>query len=175
MLKKCRCGVFKTAGHRWRVLQRREDGASLLKCLECNHKWKSRRKYVSRLEDHVERSRSGMTDADILYRLLNRTLIVDANGRFVLSVRDSKASHLQIFERERKGTLYRFVQVCRRSRKKKIAVHRLVWMAHHWKVVPEGFDVDHIRGRNVEFPDGIENLRLLPMEVNRPRTADCPF
>lgn len=35
--------------------------------------------------------------------------------------------------------------------------------------VPEGFDVDHIKGLNIENPDGIDNLRLLPLAVNRTR------
>lgn len=172
MLKKCRCGVYGTAGDRWRVLRREEIGEkSLLKCLQCGHKWHSRRKYVARLADHTEYSRTGMTDQEILDRLLSGTLAVDRNGECVMSsIR--KLTALAIVERERKGTVYRFVSVCHGNKKKKIAIHRLVWMSMHKRLIPDGMDVDHVNGRNVPHPDGIDNLRLLPSGVNRSRQAD---
>ena len=168
-LRKCRCGIYNTAGHRWRVLQRAEIGEkSLLKCLQCGHKWHSQMKYVANLDDHVEYSRTGMTDHDILERLKNKTLVVDPLGRFVISYA-RKTKELTIWERERRGSCYRFISICHNNKKKKIAVHRLVYMAHYMKVVPEGFDVDHREGRDIEYPDAIENLRLLPVSVNRSR------
>lgn len=175
MLRKCRCGCFKYSGHRWRVLKRSEPGdKSLLKCLACNHKWQSRMKYVSKLQDHQEKSRTGMTDSDILKRLKDKSLIADSLGRFVISfTRGSK--HLDIWERSQKGSSYRFVTICHDGKKKKIAIHRLVWMAHHLQTVPDGFDVDHVRGRGIEHPDGIDNLRLLPMSLNRSRKTDEVF
>lgn len=160
MLRKCKCGKFKTHGHRWRVIIRGEK--SLLKCLTCNNRWKSRCKYVDRLADHKERSRSGMTDQEILERLKAGSLLVDHQGQFVLSLFPKKKL-LAIWERERKGTVYRFTQICHGGKKKKIAIHRLVWMSRHSRTVPEGYDIDHIKDRNVEFPDGIDNLRLMPM------------
>jgi hypothetical protein len=172
-LKRCRCGRFKAAGDRWRVLKRADIGEkSLLKCLQCGHRWHSKLKYVARLNDHVEYSRRGMTDQDILDRLNDRTLFVDHDGLFVISYSREKRE-LTVWERERKGTTYRFVSICHRNKKKKIAIHRLVWLSVHRTLIPHGFDVDHIKGRNVENPDGIGNLRLLPSGINRSRnTAD---
>jgi len=171
MLKKCRCGTYKAAGDRWRVLRREEIGEkSLLKCLQCGHRWHSRRKFVANLKDHKEHSRRGMTDQDILDRLNEGTLFVDRDGQSVIS-RGREEKALGIWERERKGTTYRFVSICHRNKKKKIAIHRLVWLSVHRELVPDGFDVDHIKGRGVENPDGIGNLRLLPSGVNRSRTT----
>lgn len=168
MLLKCKCGKRKTVWHRWRVLERGEP-KSLLKCLACGHKWKSRCKYVAKLDDHVERSRSGMTDDEILMRIKDKSLIVDSLGCFVLSMSIKGVKRLQIWEHERNGSSYRFVQVCSSSKKKKIAIHRLVWMSHFLQTVPDDMDVDHIKGRKIEYPDGIGNLRLLPVLVNRSR------
>lgn len=166
-LRKCRCGIYKTAGHRWRVLQRAEIGQkSLLKCLQCGHKWNSRMKYVANISDHIEQNRTGMTDSDILERLKAKTLIVDPLGEFIIS-RVKGETKLTIWDRPRHGSCYRFVSICHNGKKKKIAVHRLVWMAHFEQLVPEGSDIDHIHGRNIPYPDRIENLRCLDVSLNR--------
>lgn len=129
-MKRCRCGVFKTAGEKWRVLIRgAEDCKSLLKCLQCGHRWKSKCKYIAGLRDHKERSRKGMTDQDILERINNASLIVDRLGHYVISKIDGVEKHLTIIERERKGFTYRFTSICHRGKKKKIGIHRLVWMS----------------------------------------------
>lgn len=140
------------------------------KCLKCGHKWNSRRKYVARLADHTEYSRKGMTDQDILDRILSGTLEVDMKGRFVTSHR-RETKQLTVWEHTRNGSTYRFVSICL-GHKKKISIHRLVWMAFWKQLVPEGQDVDHIKGREIENPDGIENLRLLPVSVNRSAYRD---
>lgn len=174
LLRKCRCGRYKAAGDRWRVLKRAEiSEKSLLKCLQCGHRWHCRCKYVEKLADHTEKSRRGMTDEDILERIRDRSLIVDPNGTFVKSVRDSVETSLQIIERESNRGIYCFVSVCHKGKKKKISIHRLVWMAAFMRIVPDGFDVDHIKGRKIEQPDAIGNLRLLPSAVNRATNVGC--
>lgn len=173
----CYCGLggFRVHGHRWRRLSHCETtGVFQLKCLECGRKWNTRRNYGFALDGHRERTRAGMTDQQILDRINDGTLIVCMLGRAVWS--DStvggfgprRKTSLRIWERtkERGGT-YRFTQICQAGQKKKISIHRLVWIAAHRQLVPEGFDVDHRKGRDVEDPDGIHNLRLLESGENR--------
>ena len=42
--------------------------------------------------------------------------------------------------------------------KKKVALHRLTWMAYHREVVPDGYDVNHKNGKNLAFPDAAHNV-----------------
>jgi hypothetical protein len=125
-----------------------------------------------------------MTDEHILMRLVDGTLQVCERG---LSVQSWSKRHgwvsLVIIEHRGdngRGSKYRFVSVTFGGKKKKIAVHRLVWMAHNRQTVPTGFDVDHIHGKSVEYPDGIHNLRLLDSLANQARgyvspTRELPF
>lgn len=136
------------------------------------------------LQGHTEKSRSGMTDGHILHRLVTGTLLVCEKGTWVKSWSAWHGWRRLNFIEHRgdngRGTKYRFVNVCYGKLKKKIAVHRLVWMAHNKQVVPPGFDVDHVKGKSVEYPDGIHNLRLLDSLVNQSRgyvspTRELPF
>ena len=163
----CKCdGGFRQIGHRWVVIERREaPRSSQLKCLECGWKWWSTCRYVAKLADHVERSRSGMTDQDILYAIKEGAYGVNVKTACVVSWRTGK--RVRVIERESNGSTYRFVEICRSGLRKKVALHRLVWMVANGRVVPDGFDVDHIGGK--AFGDGIDNLRLLESSVNRSR------
>lgn len=168
----CKCGNYREAGHRWGVLERRKQNqSSLLKCLECGWKWWSFCNYVASLPDHVEYSRKGMTDQDILDRIMEGTLVVMPLTCEVHTYNQNlrKWNKSNIIERNSHGATYRFVEVCRGSKKKKIALHRLVWIFYHRQLVPEGYDVDHFEGNARENPDAIDNLRLLESSVNRAR------
>lgn len=185
---RCPCGTFREAGDRWVVLKRSDKptGRSLLKCLRCGWKWSSKCKYVGGLPDHKERSRSGLTDQDILDKILAWKLVVSNRGAWVDSYSNRPGcpptwKRLKIISRTSpNGGTYRFVQIGAKGKQKKISVHRLVWMSVHKELIPEGFDVDHINGTGIPFPDAIENLRLLESSANRSRgyvspTPELPF
>lgn len=170
MLKKpttCKCGGgFRANGKRWVKLDCKGNSAQL-KCLECGWKWWSHRKYALGLRQHKESSRSGMTDEHILKRLQDGSLRVCTQNAIVESLVHGCFKRVRIIERESNGSTYSFVEVGYKKLKKKIALHRLVWMSHHMQVVPAGVDVDHIHGK--QAGNGIENLRLLDSHTNRSR------
>jgi hypothetical protein len=168
----CKCeGTWRQLMRRWVCLER--GRTSKLKCLRCGWRWTSKRKYIYKLHDWKEESRSGLTDQDVLDRLLDGTLTIDLETSIVYSwvsnasKKTDNPKPLKPVVRQPKGCggPYRFVHITRRGKKKKISVHRLVWMASHQSLVPDGFDVDHIHG--AAAGDGIRNLRLLPSAVNR--------
>lgn len=181
----CKCGNYHEAGHRWVVLERRPSPqSSRLKCLECGWKWYSTCNYVAKLDDHVEKSYKGMTDQDILDRIAEGMLAVFPATAEVWSYSTNHKSwtKLRITERESNGSTYRFVEIWKGDKRKKIALHRLVWIAYHRQLVPEGYDVDHVEGKSREYPDAIDNLQLLESGFNRSRgkpfvsqTQELPF
>lgn len=141
---------------------------TLVKCLDCGARWRSRAKYCINLRSHTEETRSGMTDDDILQRLVECSLIVDvlAGDKVWSHSRNMGWKELRIIHHQPKNRSgeYRFVEITRGGKKKKISLHRLVWMTVNQKEVPDGYDVDHIEDQG---NDGIANLRLLPSYVNR--------
>ena len=174
----CGSGGFRIHGHNWVCLVHRPwPGTCHLKCLQCAKKWLVRRRYTERLPRHVERSRTGLTDDDILNRINAVGLDVDLNTGQVFAVKpDGRCVLLKQIRRDPprdsgNGTrgAYHFVKICHEGKQKKIAVHRLVWMFATGQVIPEGFDVDHIEGKQIEHPNAIRNLRLLESHRNRGR------
>lgn len=162
----CKCdGGYRANASHWVRLEYNGKSAHL-KCLSCGWKWWSLRKYALKLRPHKEASYSGMTDEDILERLRNGSLRVDVHRATVDSVIENRSiKRLRVINRESNGSSYNFVEIRHKGKKKKIALHRLVWMAHNDSLVPDGFDVDHIRGKAAG--DGIGNLRLLKSSFNR--------
>jgi hypothetical protein len=162
----CWCvGTWKAKSLRWGCLQREGD-KSLLYCKQCRHEWWSKRAYVAQVEDWTKEIRSGLTDQDIMNRILAGTLLVTESGGKVVveSITPNRGKTvLKQIEREvHPYTAYRFVQINAAGLQKKIAVHKLNWMFHNRTLVPEGFHVDHENGRG----DVIGNLRLLPAAKN---------
>lgn len=184
MSKPCNCkcgpGGFREHGSRWVVLIRRDPPKTCqFKCLECGWKWWACRRYSAKCPDHTEHSRSGMTDQDILDRLNDESLVVSANAA-VFSMTQRGEKQLATTEHSSNGSTYRFVEICSKGKKKKIALHRLVWMSHKRELIPDGFDIDHINGKSVNNPDGIWNLRMIESSANRSRgyvspTPELPF
>lgn len=113
----------------------------------------------------MEKSRNGLTDQDILDRINDGTLSVLVNEARVFSFSRFGWAELTPIERESNGSTYHFVEIAKQGKKKKIALHRLVWMFHHRCLVPDGFDVDHIADKS----HTIDNLRLLESSKNRSR------
>lgn len=151
------------------LIRQSGKGSSLLKCLECKWKWRSKRKYVDKLPDHIERSQAGLTDSDVLARLIAGTLVVDLHTATVLSFNSNTRQWGELRQRCRRshgGPEYRFVRVCLSGKQKAISVHRLVWMAANGRVPPLGYDVHH-RRHDVPNPDTLTNLRLEESAVNR--------
>lgn len=143
--------------------------SSRLKCLRCGWKWWSRRRYIDQLPDHVERVQSGLTDEDVLQRIHDGTLIVLGSVVRSYNHRQKSWTPLKVLSRSPNGsTEYRFVTVCACGKKKKVALHRLVWMAYEKRVPPQGYDVHHVR-HDVRHPDRYSNLRLVPSSINRSR------
>ncbi len=167
--RRCKCQDGRRAG-RWVVLRpaAKPGGSARLKCLVCGWKFSRRGKWLEGLPLHKEESRSGMTDKDILSRIESGSLVVDTELAIVTSVTARYGARtLRIIERESNGSTYRFVEVTASGKKKKISLHRLVWIAAHRQLPPAGYDVDHEFGMRVENPDGIWNLRLLTIAENR--------
>lgn len=160
----CRCKAATPAARRahWGVLQRGSGRKAHIKCKRCHCRWWADRKYTADLPDHRERTRQGMTDEDILARLRDGSLQVNTRSSTVRSFGRGgpRVLKVRVHTSPDSGTTYRFVEVCSKGRKKKIAVHRLVWMAAHNCLVPAGYDVDHVRGKRGRYPDGIGNLEL---------------
>ena len=180
--KRCQCGgKWTTRLTRWVVLKRnplkRDFATATLYCLDCRWKWISRCRYVALLRDHRPQSRGGMTDDDILKRILENTLRIDPHTAVVESFANS-GPHAGRWVKLKQvpcnqGGGYMFVSVCRGGKKKKIAVHRLQWMAANRRVVPEGFDVDHVRWapRPESKDNSLANLRLRPSLENQSEGA----
>lgn len=174
MAGRCNC-----AGNKWDVwtnwrVVKRAGKMFRLYCLQCRHAWLTSARYAAIMRDHKPERRSGMTDQDILQRIEDGSLIVDVEQAVVESISMYGRKQLRVIERESNGSAYRFVEITSNGKKKKIALHRLVWIAANRQITPEGFDVDH---RDGPF-DGISNLRLRPSAENRAdtsRTATCEF
>lgn len=157
---------------RWVVLQR-FDGGGFLKCLDCGWKWKSKCKYVAKLRDWKERSRAGLTDADILDRLLAGNLRIDPVTAVVESnLRGDWTELTQVEDTHESG--YRFVKINWKGKQKKIAVHRLQWMAFAEQLVPDGYDVHHKQSspRPAAKPNALSNLELVESYENQ--CNGCP-
>ncbi|MEM1224580.1 MAG: HNH endonuclease [Planctomycetota bacterium] len=107
-----------------------------------------------------------MTDQDILDRINAGTLTVLVNVPSVWSPSTRGWVRMSIITHQSHGSTYRFVSICHKGKKKKIALHRLVWMFANRSLVPEGYDVDH---READKRDTIDNLRLLESSKNRRR------
>lgn len=153
----------------WRIIDRTASGKMRrVYCLKCRRTWLSSARYTEIMRTHKPDSRKGMTDQDVLDAIMDGSLIVLWDASKVESrTRNKGITELRIIERESNGSTYRFVEVSRGGKKKKIALHRLVWMARNKRLVPEGMDVDHIDGPS----DAIGNLRLLPKSINRAATS----
>jgi hypothetical protein len=162
----CWCkGGWKAKSLRWGCLKREED-RSLLYCKDCRHEWWSFRSYAASIPMWVKEVRSGMTDQDIMNRIVSGSLrVIERKGLVIVeSITPNRGiTRLRQIERQvHPYTTYRFVNISCGGLQKKIAVHRLNWMFNHKRLVPEGFHVDHENGRG----DVIDNLRLLPAAEN---------
>lgn len=153
---------------RWVALRRAASPGlqSDLKCNQCGWKWKSKRLYIRNIPDGKERSRRGMTDADILARLVNGTLRVNVETTLVMSEgRYGEWKELKPIFRQPDGCSgYYFFSICHNGKKKKITRHGLVWMAANMEVIPDGVIIDHIHGPKAG--DHIGNLRLYTPAAN---------
>jgi hypothetical protein len=162
----CWCqGHWKAKSLRWGRLKQ-EGKRSLLYCKDCRQEWWSIRNYASQIPMWVKEVRSGMTDQDIMNRILSGSLrVLEKKGLVIVESFTPNRGTVSLTQIERQVhpyTTYRFVEISAGGLKKKIAVHRLNWMFHHQRMVPEGFHVDHANGRG----DVIDNLRLLPEAEN---------
>lgn len=163
---------------RWVVIERRKlPLTSRLYCLDCRWKWWSDRKYVAHLSDYKIASRSGMTDKDILQMIRDGLLRVDLETGQArrLNKQETEFRPLKRYLRVSHRAHYWFYKICNQGKQKRIAVHRLCWMFANRGLVPDGYDVDHIHGKDVENPDGINNLRILPSKVNQAGSHEDAF
>jgi len=150
--------------------------------LRCGWKFWVKRNYVHKLPDHVEAKRGKLTDADILDRLNDGTLVVHPDKPAVFAYGARGWTELKIIERDLTRSAYRFVTICSGNKRKKIALHRLVWMFANRMLIPEGYDVDHITGNYGKESDTLDNLRLLESIANYrrgrpelPQSEELPF
>lgn len=83
-----------------------------------------------------------MTDRRILAMLRNGMLRVDLETGDIWSVVPGREPHLITPVPDSKNK-YLFVNVYYKGARKKIAVHRVVWMKGHDRLVPAGCDIHH--------------------------------
>lgn len=166
---KCLCpGGLYEKWHRWRLVEGGTGKADRLYCLDCRQSWNTRARYAKIMRRHKVRKQSGLSDQDILHLLAVREIVVDCQAAKVFSNRRKEPREISQVVREHKegasrGT-YRFVKICAYGKQKKIALHRLVWMAHTMQLVPDGHDIDHISNQG---DDSIKNLRCITAAENR--------
>ena len=156
---------------------------SEVKCMQCLRKWRSTARYVADLRDHDERTYGTLTDDDILQLVSEGRITVDffrgdvwkqqrRHGKWrrewkKLTPRTNRDDR---WESDRsRGEPYLFVTIHFQARRKEIAITRLVWMAFHGRVVPEGHDIDHVDRNHAN--NALGNLRLLEAAVNRSDTG----
>ena len=145
-------------------------GAVTLWCLDCRAEWVSAAKYAATLQVHKPRRRGGMEDSDILDSLNDGSLVVNWATAEVRTHRGPlKVIHRTHIHGANRGT-YRFVTVCRHGMKKKIALHRLVWMSYHRRVPSLDCDIDHPHGS--VNGDALWNTRELDKRINRANKPD---
>lgn len=161
--RRCYCaGNWKSRMTRWVALERFANGCCKLYCLDCRWRWKSRAKYCVDLKDHSPRSRKGLSDQDVLDRLIAGSLRIHPETATVESLFRGKTWRVLKPYTDMHGSGYLFVKINAAGRQKKIAVHRLQWMACHLSLVPAGHDVHHRRSppRPRPKPNHIGNLEL---------------
>ena len=157
----CRC----EPGWRWRcnyVCTRRRVATtptgdevpskySEVKCLACGGKWRTDAVYVEKLRDHRERKYRKMTDAQVLQLLEEGHLKVNpVTG--VVRKQKRLAGHRYgrwtnqwiILKQDLDRNGYPSVRIRWDGHRKGAMVHRLVWMAVKRRLIPEGYDVDHV-------------------------------
>lgn len=120
-------------------------------------------------EEPVVRKYRQATDQIFLDRIADGTLRVDTKRARVWVRRGKRWQRLTINwdSRER----YQFVRVYQRGARKAIALHRLVWIAAHRRLVPAGCEIHHKRGRG---KNGIEHLECLSHGEHLARTYGYP-
>lgn len=92
------------------------------------------------------------TDAMILARLLDGSLTVDARDGTAYSRGKELKQEYDMRER------YKFVRIWFKGHRKKIAVHRLCWMAVNRACVPHGHNVHH---KSKRWKNGYRDIELL--------------
>ena len=141
---------------------------SEIKCLACRKKWRSRAAYVAALPDYRERKYGKLTDAHILEMLQTGLLAVDVHAGVVRKQRRVGPRWTDEWitlksQMDRNG--YPAVRIRWNGRRKAIMVHRLVWMANEGRLIPAGYDIDHLdRDRGHA---SYKNLRLRLINHNR--------
>lgn len=108
-----------------------------------------------------------MTDEDILSRLMDGSLLVDPETCEVRSY----GRPVCILHRESRGSSYRFVRVAKDGMQRKIALHRLVWMAVNRRLVPDGHDIHH-KDPEADPLDASHNLEAVEIYWNRSKKVD---
>ena len=176
--KMCVCsGHWRARRSRWVAIQRAEQ-RTLVKCLACGFKWWSRAKHAMDLKDHVERSYGKLSDEEVLSLVREGRIYVDfdraavwkqefkgvgsGRGKFDFSWQPYFTRLATVADQHRG---YLFVHIYHDRRRRKIAVHRLVMMAHLGRPIREDCDVDH-RDRVVTH-NWLSNLRERLKSENR--------
>lgn len=118
-------------------------------------------------------------DQLVLDRILEQTIKVDFNTGDIFTCLGASGKKIDwrklAISKGRRGD--HFVSICRHGKRKAIAVSKVIIMADTKKLIPPGFDVDHI---NRNYTDNaLDNLRLRNSSENRadnqPWDDDLPF
>ena len=114
-----------------------------------------------------------MTDDLILQRLIDGNLRIHPETAVVESFSACYGWHVLKSYLDTHDSGYAFVKISWKTRQKKIAVHRLQWMACHMRLVPAGFDVHHVKAPPRPLPKSnhIGNLELRESLINQSAAA----
>lgn len=154
------------------------SGYCELKCRICHGKWRTKANYTHALPDWVERKYKPLPYVEILVLIEEGRLCADFQKGLVFKERRAGRTWTGEFrqlairtQRENRGSSgaaesrHLYVTICDGGRRREISLGRLIWMIHHRKVIPVGYDVDHDDGDPTN--NAITNLIAVEVEINR--------
>lgn len=101
---------------------------------------------MTRTRKYKPRTYKACDEQIVLDRLADGTLKVDVSGGRVLVRRPNGRWAVPYLERDRCG--YLFFRLYRNGARRKIALHRAVWMAANGTLIPAGHEVHHVNVNN---------------------------
>ena len=104
-----------------------------------------------------------ITDEEILDMIKKGIIVLYPTG--IYKFHTKKNHFYKILEQEHKVSGRIRLNIGIKSRRRTIYRNKLIWMITHKKLVPDGYDVDHIDKVNTN--DSPDNLRLRPSLENQ--------
>lgn len=182
----CKCaGHWKSRRANWRVTEDRKakvDGEykpsrySEVQCRSCRRMWRTDARHIATLPRHQKRQYDRLTEVDVFALIKQGRIRADKEGRIWKQKKhfDWRPQFIlltQTMDDSDRGG-YLFVDIKHNGARKRFAAHRVIWMATHRKLIPDGYEVDH--KNRVRTDNAPLNLRILTRAENHP-TRQIPF